>query len=82
MCVCLCVCVLGDGLSGPQESQHSFTTPNLSLTSFLSSNGRRKWKPLQDSCLENPHGQRSLAGYSPWGRKESDTTKHEREMGV
>ena len=21
------------------------------------------------SCLENPHGQRSLAGYSPWGRK-------------
>ena len=25
--------------------------------------------PLQYSCLENPHGQRSLAGYSPWGRK-------------
>ena len=24
------------------------------------------------SCLENPHGQRSLAGYSQWGRKESD----------
>ena len=24
---------------------------------------------------ENPHGQRSLAGYSPWGRKESDTTE-------
>ena len=31
--------------------------------------------PLQYSCLENPHGQRSLAGYSPWGRKESDMTK-------
>ena len=31
--------------------------------------------PLQDSCLENPHGQRSLVGYSPWGRKESDTTE-------
>ena len=27
---------------------------------------------LQYSCLENPHGQRSLAGYSPWGCKESD----------
>ena len=26
--------------------------------------------PLQNSCLENPHGQRSLAGYSPWGCKE------------
>ena len=23
--------------------------------------------PLQYSCLEDPHGQRSLAGYSPWG---------------
>ena len=23
-----------------------------------------------------PHGQRSLAGYSPWGCKESDTTEH------
>ena len=22
-----------------------------------------------------PHGQRSLEGYSPWGRKESDTTE-------
>ena len=21
--------------------------------------------PLQDSCLENPHGQRRLVGYSP-----------------
>ena len=25
--------------------------------------------------LENPHGQRSLAGYSPWGHKESYTTE-------
>ena len=31
--------------------------------------------PLQYSCLENPHGQRSLAGYSPEGHKELDTTK-------
>ena len=31
--------------------------------------------PLQYSCLKNPHGQRSLVGYSPWGRKESDTTE-------
>ena len=27
------------------------------------------------SCLENPHGQRSLAGYSPWGHTEPDTTE-------
>ena len=31
--------------------------------------------PLQHSGLENPLGQRSLAGCSPWGHKESDTTE-------
>ena len=31
--------------------------------------------PLQYSYLENPHGQWSLVGYSPWGHKESDTTE-------
>ena len=31
--------------------------------------------PLQYSCLENPHEQRSLVGYSPWGYKESDMTE-------
>ena len=37
--------------------------------------GEENGNPLQYSCLENPHGQRSLAGYSPWGRKESDLTE-------
>ena len=27
-----------------------------------------------NSCLENPHGQRSLADYSPWDCIELDTT--------
>ena len=35
--------------------------------------GEGHGNPLQYSCLENPHGQRSLAGYSPWGEKETDT---------
>ena len=30
--------------------------------------------PLQHSCLENPTDS-SLAGYSPWGQKELDTTE-------
>ena len=30
--------------------------------------------PLQYSCLENPHGRRSLVGYNPWDHKESDMT--------
>ena len=36
---------------------------------------RRAWQPTQYSCLENPHGQRSLAGYSSWGIKEWDVTE-------
>ena len=36
---------------------------------------RRAWKPTPYSCLENPHGQRSLLGYTPRGHKESDTTE-------
>ena len=31
---------------------------------------RRHGNPVQYSCLENPHGQRSLVGYSLWGHKE------------
>ena len=37
--------------------------------------GRGHDNPLQYPCLENPHGQRSLVGYSPWGWKELDTTE-------
>ena len=40
-----------------------------------SSPGGGHGNPLQCSCLENPHGQRSLAGCSPCSRKESDTTE-------
>jgi len=38
--------------------------------------------PLQYSCLENPHGQRSLVGYSLWGLKELDTTKHSKMLNT
>ena len=43
---------------------------------------RRKSNPLQYSCLENPHGERSLVGYSPRGRKEWDTTEHSTAAAV
>ena len=36
--------------------------------------------PLSYSCLEN--STRSLVGYSPWGRKESDTTERKRKEKV
>ena len=31
--------------------------------------------PLQHSCPENPHEQRNLLGYSPWGHKELEMTE-------
>ena len=31
--------------------------------------------PIQYSCLDNPHGQRSLVGYSPWDHIELDMTE-------
>ena len=36
---------------------------------------RREWQPTPLFLLGESHGQRSLAGYSPWGCKESDTTE-------
>ena len=36
---------------------------------------RRKWQPTPVFLPGEPHGQRSLAGYSPWGHKESDRTE-------
>ena len=37
--------------------------------------GEGNGNPLQYSCLEKSHGQRSLVGYSPWGCKELDMTE-------
>ena len=39
------------------------------------SSGEGNDNPLQYSCLEEFHGQKSLVGYSPWGHKESDMTE-------
>ena len=37
--------------------------------------GGKHRNPLQESCLENPQGQRSLVSYSPRGLEEWDTVK-------
>ena len=37
---------------------------------------RRKWQPDPVFLPGKSHGQRSLVGYSPWGRKEVDMTEH------
>ena len=42
---------------------------------------RRKWQPTPVFVPGKSHGQRSLAGYSPWCRKELDTTSGEIDNG-
>ena len=37
---------------------------------------RRKWQPTLVFLPGKSHRQRSLAVYSPWGHRESDTTEH------
>ena len=53
--------------------------PTMQKTQVWSLGGedpwRRKWQPSPVSLSRKCHGQRSLAGYSPWGCKESDMTK-------
>ena len=36
---------------------------------------RREWQPTLVFLPRESHGQRSLAGYSPWGHNELDTTQ-------
>ena len=63
----------------PRGSDGKKSTCNVGDLGLIPGLGRSlgggNGNPLQHSCLENPHGQRSLVGYRPWGHKESDTTE-------
>ena len=71
---------------GTQRAQKGFPYSSVSKESACNagdlgsipgwgrSPGGGNGNPLQYSCLENPHGQRSLAGYNPWGPHELDMT--------
>ena len=65
------------GFPGGSDSQESACNAgDLGLIPGLGrSPGGGHGNPFQYSCLENPDGQRSLAGYGPWGLKESDMTE-------
>ena len=69
--VSLKVIGLPRGLSGKEsaanagDSGHSCSIPGSGRSS-----GKGNGNPRQYSCLENPHGQRTLVGHSPWGHKE------------
>jgi len=56
-----------------------------SVSALGSSPGERNGNPLRYSCLGKSHGQRSLAGYSPWGHKRVGhdlVTKQQQQLRV
>ena len=65
------ICPEASGLPGRSDSKESAC--NVALGQKIP--WRREWL-LTPACLPGEsHGQRSLAGYSPGGRKESDMTE-------
>ena len=68
----ICIGFLGD--SAVKNTPVNAQDMGLILGSGRSP-GEGNGDPLQYSCLEHSHGQRSLLGYSPWGHKELDTTE-------
>ena len=70
---------------GSDSKEYSCSVGDLDLIHGLGrSPGGGHGNRVQYYCLENPHGQRSLVGYSPWGHKELDTTEwlnHHHQFG-
>ena len=63
------------GFPGDSDGKESACNAGdlVSIPGLGKSPGDGNGNPLQHSCLS--HRQRSLEGYSPWNRKESDTTE-------
>ena len=62
------------GGSGSKESARNAGDPSL-IPWVGKIPWRREWQPSPVFLPGEFHGQRSLAGYSPWGCKVSDTTE-------
>ena len=61
---------------GSVSEEYACNVGDLGLILGLGrSPGEGDGKPLQYSCLENPHGHRGLEGCSPWGCRESEMTE-------
>ena len=83
VCVCVCVCAKHDKIIGgfPDGANSKEPLPmQVTQETQVQSLGQeepssRKWQPALIFLLAKLHGQRSLAGYSPLGHKESDMTE-------
>ena len=59
----------------PRGLKESDTTERLYFTHFILYHWRREWQPTPVFLPGESHGQRSLAGHGPWGRRELDKTE-------
>ena len=90
VCVCVCVCVCITESLCPTAEKNTSIVHRLYLNeinlrkrwpilyykgSQIFLGWRKEWLPTPVFWLGEFHGQRRLAGYSPWGHKESDTTE-------
>ena len=61
---------------GSNGEEYTYNEGDLGSISGLGrSLGGGPGNPLHYSCLENPHGQRNMAGYSPWSCQQLDMTE-------
>ena len=64
------------GFPGGSDGQASaYNAGDLDLIPWSGRTSRRKWQPAPVLLPGKSHGQRSMAGYSPWGGKKLDTTE-------
>ena len=74
VCIRYCVISIGASGSGGKESACNWGDPGL-IPRMGRSPGEGNSNSLQEFLSGEFLGQRSLAGYSPWGHKESDMTE-------
>ena len=65
-----------DGSSGKESAYKVGDTVDADLFPGLGRSSAGEWQPPPGFLPGKSHGQRSLAGYIPWGQEESDTTEH------
>ena len=68
--------IVFNGMCTYYSKLHMLSDTAITWAKVYCESWRRKWQPAPVFLPGESHGQESLAGYSPWGRKESDTTEH------
>ena len=63
------------GQKATVRTEHGTTDWFQTGKEYVKAIWRRQWQPTSILLPGESHGWRSLVGYSPWGREESDTTE-------